>query len=95
MSATLADLRERGIALSVLIPHAAVLHRRVGDQLAGSYARYRTPLQGLPASGADGLTVRPASAADEPLLRDLTASAPRAPNGMPNATAPALVLGGR
>lgn len=67
---TLAELREEGLPLSTLYPATVALYRSVGYELAGAGLEIRLPLSRLDVRERS-LEARPATADDEPAIRNL------------------------
>jgi predicted acetyltransferase len=83
MKATLSELRERKIPLSVLYASTMRLYRKVGYEQAGTAVRYSIPAADLPARERD-LAVSPldlGDPADLEIMKSLRREAGRAQNG--------------
>ncbi|MGZ4496785.1 MAG: GNAT family N-acetyltransferase [Nocardioides sp.] len=82
LAATLAEGAARGQVLSTLYPTAPGIYRRLGYELVGSFDTVEVPTAALAAVPApDGITLRRASVADVPRVREVYAAWAAQQNG--------------
>ena len=81
LRAYLAEVRERGAALSTLFPAAVQLYRRAGWEYAGTWTLYESVARHLPVGWPDGYRARPVPTGDPAPLQQRFALVAKARNG--------------
>jgi predicted acetyltransferase len=81
LRAYLAEVRERGAAISTLFPATVQLYRRAGYEYAGTWTLYEAAARHLPVGWPDGYRAMPVPADDPAPLQERFAPVARGRNG--------------